>query len=222
MKATVKKIQEAVGVDADGIFGPLTTAAVADKLRTDRTLRAIQKAVGADVDGIFGKQTAAFIKTALGLGWPSQAEVRSGDSVFGKAGREENLVSIKPAYQLYYDGHPVKTIRVHKLIAKAVSAALEEVLDEYGQERIHELGLDNYGGSYNNRTTASGRSLSMHAWGIALDFYPERNTYEMRKPYASLSRPECRAWWEIWERHGAVSLGRERDYDWMHLQFATL
>jgi hypothetical protein len=62
----------------------------------------------------------------------------------------------------------------------------------------------------------------MHAWGIALDFAPATNAYSMRAPEASLSRPECEAWWEIWERHGAVSLGRKRNYDWMHLQFARL
>jgi hypothetical protein len=64
--------------------------------------------------------------------------------------------------------------------------------------------------------------MSMHAWGIALDFAAEKNTYSMKKPQASLSKPECEMWWKIWEKHGAVSLGRELGYDWMHLQFARL
>jgi len=38
----------------------------------------------------------------------------------------------------------------------------------------------------------------------------------------TLSSPECETWWQIWESHGAISLGRQRDYDWMHLQFARL
>ena len=29
-------------------------------------------------------------------------------------------------------------------------------------------------------------------------------------------------WWEFWEEEGAVSLGRARDFDWMHVQFARL
>jgi hypothetical protein len=189
-------------------------------------IKRIQREVGVSDDGIIGPQTLDALERALGISrvpeWPTQANVRAGNSIFGKPGDESALVSIKPAYQLYFEGTPVKTIRVHRLIADHVAAALKEVLEHYGPTRIKELSLDQYGGSYNYRSTATGRSLSMHAWGVALDFAPGLNAYEKRKPYASLSRPECDAWWEIWERHGAVSLGRERDYDWMHLQFAKL
>lgn len=222
MNNTIKRIQEAVGTTPDGIFGAMTLAAVAQRLDVAMTLRVVQKRVGAAVDGIFGPKTANKIYAALGLGWPSQADVRSGKSIFGKAGDESNLVNITPPYTLYYEGKPLKTIRVHKLVANAVREALEEVLEYYGVERIHELGLDDYSGSYNYRATASGKSLSMHAWGIALDFAADKNTYATKKPHASLSKPECDKWWEIWEAHGATSLGRSRNYDWMHLQFASL
>lgn len=189
-------------------------------------IKRIQREVGVSDDGIIGPQTLDALERALGISrapeWPTQANVRAGNSIFGKPGDEAALVSISPAYQLYFEGRPVKTIRVHKLIADHVKAAFKEVLDYYGPDAIRRLGLDQYGGSYNYRKTATGRALSMHAWGIALDFAPEKNAYEKRAPYASLSSPECARWWEIWESHGAVSLGRERDYDWMHLQFATL
>ena len=222
MKATVEKIQQAVGVKVDGVFGPMTLAAVAQRLDVAMTLRVVQHRVGATVDGIFGPDTARKILVAVGGGWPSQADVRSGKSIFGKAGDESNLVNIVPPYTLYYDGKPLKTIRVHKLIANEVLDALEEVLFEYGEERIRELGLDVYDGAYNYRPTASGKSLSMHAWGIALDFAADKNAYATKKPHASLSKPECEKWWQIWEAHGATSLGRARNYDWMHLQFAAL
>lgn len=194
MKETIKAIQRKLGVGVDGVIGP-------------ETLGAICKAIGVE---------------ATGNEWPTQAEVRSGWSVFGRPGREENLVNIEPPYPLYYEGKKVQTIRVHNLIATAVKQALQEVLDHYGLEEIHRLGLDNYSGSYNYRKTTGGTSYSMHAWGIALDFAAETNAYSMHKPQATLSKPECEEWWKIWERHGAVSLGRERDVDWMHLQFARL
>ena len=60
----------------------------------------------------------------------------------------------------------------------------------------------------------------MHAWGIALDFCPDGNGMSTHAPAATLSHPDCAPWWEIWERHGAVSMGRVHDKDWMHLQFA--
>lgn len=190
------------------------------------SIRLIQQHLGVSADGIIGPQTLRAITSALGIreipAWPTQAEVRRGDSIFGAPGREEELVNILPAYQLFYEGNPVRSIRVHRLIASHVQHALREVLEHYGAEEIRRLGLDQYGGSYNYRPTATGNSLSMHAWGIALDFAPRSNGLKMKSPRASLSHPDCVAWWEIWERHGATSLGRARNYDWMHLQFARL
>lgn len=195
------------------------------------TIKAVQKKLGVTVDGIAGKKTWAAIAKALGVnvgtnvgskGWPTQAQVRSGKSVFGAAGCESNLVNIVPPYPLYYCGKKVPTIRVHKLIAEPVKNALADVLAYYGLERIKKLGLDQYSGSYNYRKTSTGKAMSMHAWGIALDFAAEKNTYSMKKPKASLSKPECEMWWKIWEKYGAVSLGRQCNYDWMHVQFAKL
>lgn len=191
------------------------------------SIRLIQQKLGVPADGIMGPRTLRAISSALGIreipSWPTQAEVRRGTSVFGAPGREDVLESILPAYPLYFEGRVVRSIRVHKLIAAHVQQALREVLEHYGLAEIERLGLDQYGGSYNYRpTSGGGNSLSMHAWGIALDFAPRSNGLRVKSPRASLSHPDCSAWWEIWERHGAVSLGRERNYDWMHLQFARL
>lgn len=191
-------------------------------------VKAIQKKVGTTPDGIIGDKTLAALAAALEVSLPAattlptQAQVRAGTSIFGRAGCEDELVNIVPPYTLYYEGKAVKTIRVHRLIAGRVEAALRAVLEHYGQEAISRLGLDVYSGSYNYRSTSTGSSLSMHAWGIALDFDAEHNSYAMKKPKARFSGAEYDAWWRIWEEQGAVSLGRERDYDWMHIQFAKL
>jgi hypothetical protein len=190
-----------------------------------RKIKLIQAAIGVQADGVIGPRTVEALMAALKLEdvplWPLQSEVRSGQSIFGAPG-DAALVSIAPPYPLLYEGLPVRSIRVHKLVAAHVQAALQEVLDHYGLEEIHRLGLDQYGGSFNFRATTTGQALSMHAWGIALDFAPDTNAYSTRAPHATLSHPDCDAWWRIWEAHGAVSLGRERDRDWMHLQFARL
>lgn len=190
-----------------------------------RKIKLIQAAIGVQADGVIGPRTVEALMAALKLEdvpqWPLQSEVRSGQSIFGAPG-DAALVSIVPPYPLLYEGKPVRSIRVHKLVAAHVQAALQEVLDHYGLEEIHRLGLDQYGGSFNFRATTTGQALSMHAWGIALDFAPATNAYNTRAPRATLSHPDCAAWWRIWEAHGAVSLGRERGLDWMHLQFARL
>lgn len=193
MKTEIKRIQQKLGVTADGIIGPIT-------------IQALQNALGVLPVPI----------------WPTQAEVRKGNSRFGQPGNESALTSITPPYPLFYEGQPVRTIRVHNAIALHVQQALREILSHYGENTIHRLGLDLYGGCYNYRSTSGGKALSMHAWGIALDFAPESNAYSYHAPRATLSSQECEAWWQIWESHGAVSLGRECDYDWMHLQFARL
>lgn len=190
-------------------------------------IKQIQKKVGAAPDGVVGPVTVAAIMAALGIKeekpprWPTQKEVRSGKSIFGAPG-SNNLVRITPPYQLWYDGSRVSSIAVHKAVAEHVQAALREVLAHYGLDRIQALRLDQYGGCYNYRKATGSSNLSMHAWGIALDFAPATNAYNTHAPEATLSAPECAAWWDIWERHGAVSLGRARDKDWMHVQFATL
>lgn len=189
-------------------------------------IRQIQRKVGVTADGIMGPDTLRAVSAALGIeeivSWPTQAEVRRGTSIFGAPGCEDNLENILPAYPLYFEGKAVRSIRVHRLVAKHVQQALRDVLEHYGEAEIARLGLNQYGGSYQCRPVSGGGALSMHAWGIALDFAPASNGLRVKAPRASLSRPECRIWWEIWERHGAVSLGRERNYDWMHLQFARL
>ena len=196
MKARLQRIQQALGVDADGILGPVTLDAMAQKL------------------GIRGSEPAPL--------WPTQEDVRSGRSRFGRPGNEALLTNIVPPYPLLYEGKAVRSIRVHEAVALHVQKALREVLEHYGQAEIHRLGLDLYGGSYAHRNTSTGKALSMHSWGIALDFSPEANAYSTRAPRATLSHPDCEVWWQIWEAHGAVSLGRTCGYDWMHVQFARL
>lgn len=199
MKSDIARIQRKLGVAADGIVGPVTVQALLHALQLD------------------SNTTASPAEQ-----WPTQAEVRSGRSIFGAAGCEHELLNLIPPYPLFYEGQQVRTIRLHRLIAAPVQDALREVLAYYGQEEIERLGLNLYGGSYNYRNTTGGKSLSMHAWGIALDFSPAANACHMRAPRATLSHPDCEAWWQIWERHGATSMGRARGYDWMHLQFARL
>lgn len=191
-------------------------------------IKAIQRRVGVAQDGIVGPKTVAAIMAALDVpdepapqAWPTQAQVRAGKSIFGAPGSSK-LVRITPPYQLYYDGGRVSTIAVHALVRDQVLAVLREVLAVYGADKIRALGLDQYGGCYNYRQTTGGSSLSMHAWGIALDWMPERNGYRVQAPEAVLSGPEYAAWWDIWERHGAVSLGRACNKDWMHVQFAKI
>ena len=228
MNATAKAIQAALGVTADGIIGAKTLAAIAARLKCAATAKAIQAVLGVTADGIIGAKTLAALASRLGVDFscivtPTQAEVRSGKSIFGKAGDESNLVYVKPPYPIYYDGKLyTHGVRVHKLIADRLERVFSDVLAYYGAEKIHALKMDVYAGGYTYKKTAGGSSMSIHAWGLAIDWWPEQNAYSMHAPKAGFSKPEYAEWWRIWARHGFVSLGQARDFDWMHVQFATL
>lgn len=221
-----KLIQRETGTDPDGIPGPKTLAALASALGTGSDWKSVQRTIGAGADGIPGPVTAQKAAVTLGIAlprvWPTQAEVRSGKSIFGKFGDESNLASIKPPYPMYYDGQPVKTIRVHKEIVGPLLRIFDGALEYYGPDGIRELGLDQWGGAFNARSTTGGNSKSMHGWGIAVDLDPERNGMKMHKPQARLSHPDAEAFWDLVRKEGAVSLGEADDYDWMHFQFARL
>lgn len=197
MKEHWKLIQQYLGLDADGIPGPRTAQALMEKLEIPQPKHA----------------------------WPSQEEVRSGKSIFGRAGDESNLTSVRLPYimRLAWDKDTtVSTMRCHKLVAEPLTRIFQATLDHYGMEKVRELGLDLYGGCFNNRSIIGGKATSMHAWGIAVDMDPDRNGLNIPAPKAVLSGPEYAAFWQFVEAEGAVSLGRARDYDWMHFQFATL
>ena len=113
-------------------------------------------------------------------------------------------------------------IRCHERAADSLGEVLERVHDRYGPAEIDRLGLDLFGGDYNARRMRGGSSWSTHAWGIAIDWDPERNRLKWGRDRASLARSDYDDWWRIWEEQGWCSLGRSRNYDWMHVQAARV
>jgi len=82
------------------------------------------------------------------------------------------------------------------------------------------LKLDLWGGCLNVRRMRGGRKYSTHSWGIAVDYDPLHNRLKWGRDKALFARPEYNKWWEFWEKEGWVSLGRTRNFDWMHIQAA--
>lgn len=112
----------------------------------------------------------------------------------------------------------VTTIMCHKDVAEQFKAIFTDILDVYGLKRIQELGIDLFGGCFNYRKMRGGDSLSMHSWGIAIDLDPIRNSLNATAKTATFAKPEYKPMIAAFYRHGFQSLGRERDYDWMHFE----
>lgn len=129
---------------------------------------------------------------------------------------KENLVLIKCPWVLRYDGKPVRGIRIHKKCADSLSRVLARIWERAGKSQavIDRMGMSVYGGSYNFRPVRGGASLSMHAYGCAVDFDPARNG--LGNPNPAMSRVVI----EEFEREGWEWGGHWSRPDGMHFQAA--
>jgi len=115
-------------------------------------------------------------------------------------------------------GTVVTKMRCHNLVAGKFIKVFSQILKHYGLEKIKELGIDLYGGCFNFRKMRGGSDWSRHSWGVAIDLDQERNQLKETKKTARFARPEYRPMIDIFYANGFVSLGVEKDYDWMHFE----
>jgi hypothetical protein len=149
----------------------------------------------------------------------------SNDEMIAKYGKPNQtgtyLVSAKIPFPLviaWDTSIKVSRIRCHKLEVQNVIMIFQDILDEYGLEKIQALGINLFGGCFNYRQMRGGSSWSRHAWGTAIDLDPARNQMNETKKTARFARPEYKKMIDIFESHGWLSLGRLRNYDWMHFE----
>ena len=202
---------------ADGFWGPTTDAAY-DLMagNMDRNWRADQDSK------IILPPSNRLIKPVRN-NWPSQ-NASSLNAFYGPAcSINMTRVEVPWTMKLAWDKNTrVRTVSIHEKNADSLTRIFAKVSDTYSTQEINEYGLNLFGGSYNCRKIRGGNTMSTHAWAIALDFDPERNQLRWGANRAFLARPELEPFWEIWEREGWSSLGREKNYDWMHVQAADI
>lgn len=205
------------GIDVgeiDGIHGPQTEYALSvyeARKRGDRTAEAWR-----DQEEKKPPLVKAPPKSTC---WPGQSDV---ERFFGEKGENQTKLIFPYPMRLAWQTSTVcRSTVCHEKIHDAALRVLTRALDHYGIDKIRALGLDLFGGCLNVRLMRGGSAWSMHSWGIAFDFDPDRNQLRWGKDKAAFAHPEYERWFDLWEEEGAISLGRSRNYDWMHTQFAV-
>ncbi|MCC5974311.1 MAG: M15 family metallopeptidase, partial [Rubellimicrobium sp.] len=157
--------------------------------------------------------------------FPQQAAATM-SAFYGQAGGPEataGIVALPFPFVLAWKlGTRITSFRCHRRLAEPLTRIFAEAAAHYGRVDYERLRLHLFGGCFNHRPMRGGTALSTHAWGAAVDLDPERNQLPWGRDRAAFAHPDYDPFWTIVEAHGAVSLGRAANRDWMHLQFARL
>lgn len=192
--------------DVDGLIGPQTLFALEMWQNMQR-----------DIEPLDDASTEALAQSPK---WPKQRDV---PLFYGKVGANQTLLKSPYPMKLAWDKTTViRKFSVHEKVHDSMLRVLKRALEHYGQEEIERLNLDQFGGCLNVRKMRGGSKFSMHSWGIAIDIDPANNRLRWGKDRAHMARRDRLPFVKLWEEEGWVSLGRERNFDWMHFQAARL
>jgi hypothetical protein len=160
--------------------------------------------------------------------WPLQREA---DSFYGNPRGtnghanqhwiEQNLVHVATPWALFYTGKPIKPqVMIHHKVAESLGRVFKAIWDAaaHSQAQIDAWGMSDFSGSFNYRAKRGSSTLSMHAYGAAIDFDADRNGFGDRTPHFAGAKPVLDAWAaESWVWGGTWSKP-----DGMHWQAARV
>lgn len=204
--AVVQSIFSELGLEPgviDGLIGP-------------STLAALEKFQNLMVDAEASPEERAQQSTT----WPIYRDI---EKFYGPPGTGIQLYTLPFPMKLAWDhSQTVSRISLHEKCGPSAIRVYNQVLEHYGHDEITKLRLDLFGGALNVRKMRGGTKWSTHAYGCAIDTDPENNQLRWNNHNATLDDEPYNAWWSFWEAENWVSLGRERNFDWMHVQAVRL
>jgi len=185
----IKIMQEQVGAEPDGFWGPVSIAAC------QRHLKKMMPSPHP---------------------FPRQDQ-RSLTSFYGRAGKVP-LVRISCPYRMFLYNGPktVKTIQVHAKLGPSLERVLKELAKRYRTDEARtEAGINRYFGVYANRSMRGGSLPSLHARAAAIDFDATRNGLHTAWPTRASMPLDVM---EIFAREGWLCAGAFWGRDAMHFQ----
>jgi len=157
------------------------------------------------------------------IDWPHISALRdfygnpdaNNDGLPDTAWEAANLTYVTPAYPMVWSwsGQPATRIKIHRKVADSLSRILANIESCFTPEFIAAHQLNQCGGGYNFRPMRGGSSLSLHAYGAAIDLAPALNplgkAYDpdhgmMPMGVVHLFEQEGWVWGGLWQRGDAM------------------
>jgi len=158
------------------------------------------------------------------MGLPKQSDcLKLFGNPFSAGWQDRNLVRVPSPYPMSMGGLHVPAISINKVAAESLARVLETIAERCGHDpaKLAAGHCDCFSGSFALRTMRGLSTVSMHAYGLAIDFDAPRNPLGAApgktffKPDSVLVRSFKEAGW-IW---GGDWKGRR---DAMHVQYAVV
>jgi hypothetical protein len=218
MVAAGQVLCHTVGIDAgkvDGLVGPQTTFAFNEFVST--IIKGNKPYVRPALTPV--KQPDDDVIASVKNVWPLEKDMLK---YYGAMGQNQTKVKVPFDMVLAWDlSDTVETITIHEKCADSLERILARIAGHYSPAEIEDLGINKFGGSLNVRLMRGSKTKwSIHSWGCAIDFDPERNGLNTTFAKARLGKKDAVQFWKFWEEEGWVSLGRSYNYDAMHVQAA--
>lgn len=209
----IQKLLKGLGLfpySLDGQNGPLTIRAVKNFQRLHPPL---------GIDGIAGKRT---LEQLIIAPIPNRDNYSQTALIkkFGLPGN--NLVKAIMPYIMkiaWNERLKIDKFSCNKSVRDVIEKVFLAIYDHYGLEEIQKLGLDLFGGCYNNRAIRGGTKLSTHSWAISIDLDPIHNQFKWDRQKARFNDIEYDPFWAILEHYKVTAFGKKYNFDFMHLQF---
>ncbi len=188
--ARIKKMQERIGVEPDGFWGPISIAACRRHLED------------------MMPEPHPF---------PTQANV---PVFYGRKGEEGGYTPpmgrVELPFPIFYDGQPVRVLRPHEKCAESLARVFIRLAEAFPDEASRrEAGILTYNGLYNPRKMRNGSAWSMHSWAIAIDLDAGRNGNRTHWPAQAVMPLEVM---ECFAAEGWMAAGAFWGRDAMHFQ----
>lgn len=187
--AEIQRLQERIGTEPDGFWGPKSTAAAKAWLRS---------------------------MMPVPNPFPPQSGVTAFYGPHGSNSYSPPTKTIHLPFTIYYENTRVDKLNPHEKCADSLLRVFERLADVFPDEAARrKAGVLNYDGLYNPRPMRGGTAWSMHAWAIAIDFDWEFNGNTTHWPTGARMPIEVM---ECFAKEGWTAAGAFWSRDAMHFQ----